>query len=408
MRIGIFADQYLPNISGLVTAVINSRRALEALGHEVFIIAPASKQYEADDDHVIRVRSINTKTFSDNLMAVPNRGAVAEIMALHLDVIHVQEAFTLGVLGVKIARRQGIPVVLTIHTQWDQLTKHYPVGIATGVLLTSMWYPLLFGLKQSLPMIQPVEDAAGPIAKQVWRNLVTFANATDVVISPSQHVAKRLQQYHCKQPVYALPNCLDMSRLRSVQTQIELKKSDPAATAFAIVGRVSGEKRQEAVIKAVHKSAQPVELFIIGDGPALLDCKQLVKTLGLGAKVHFVGRVDHNQVVAILSQADVFVLASHGFDNQPMVILEALAACKPILYCDPKLSEGLTPANAHLSGPSPTALARAIDSLAADPSRLTHMAEASRQLSHQFDIAVHGQKLVSIYQAAIAIVRSRS
>jgi 1,2-diacylglycerol 3-alpha-glucosyltransferase len=58
VRIGIFTDQYLPNISGVVTSVINLRAGLEALGHEVFIVAPANRKTHEVDDHVVRVFSV--------------------------------------------------------------------------------------------------------------------------------------------------------------------------------------------------------------------------------------------------------------------------------------------------------------------------------------------------------------
>lgn len=39
MRIGIFTDSYLPDINGVVTSVVTLKKALEQLGHTVFIIS---------------------------------------------------------------------------------------------------------------------------------------------------------------------------------------------------------------------------------------------------------------------------------------------------------------------------------------------------------------------------------
>ena len=38
MRVGIFTDSYLPDINGVVTSVVTLKKALEQLGHTVFII----------------------------------------------------------------------------------------------------------------------------------------------------------------------------------------------------------------------------------------------------------------------------------------------------------------------------------------------------------------------------------
>ena len=40
MRIAIFIDDYLPSVHGVATSTVTYKRALEALGHEVFVIAP--------------------------------------------------------------------------------------------------------------------------------------------------------------------------------------------------------------------------------------------------------------------------------------------------------------------------------------------------------------------------------
>ena len=58
--------------------------------------------------------------------------------------------------------------------------------------------------------------------------------------------------------------------------------------------------------------------------------------------ISFTGHVGSlKRVAQLLCGADVFVLASYRFDNQPIVIPEALVAGVPILYCDDRLDVGL-------------------------------------------------------------------
>ena len=40
MRIAIMTDSYRPTVDGVVTAVLVTKKALEDLGHTVFVIAP--------------------------------------------------------------------------------------------------------------------------------------------------------------------------------------------------------------------------------------------------------------------------------------------------------------------------------------------------------------------------------
>ena len=45
MRIAFFIDDYLPSVHGVATSTLNYKQALEALGHEVFVVAPKCEGY---------------------------------------------------------------------------------------------------------------------------------------------------------------------------------------------------------------------------------------------------------------------------------------------------------------------------------------------------------------------------
>ena len=45
MRIGIFTETYSPYISGLVTSEVMLKKALEKLGHEVYVVTAKSRKF---------------------------------------------------------------------------------------------------------------------------------------------------------------------------------------------------------------------------------------------------------------------------------------------------------------------------------------------------------------------------
>src|SRR5690606_4369920 len=89
----------------------------------------------------------------------------------------------------------------------------------------------------------------------------------------------------------------------------------------------------------------------------------LIRSLALD-NITLTGTLPPGEVRRQLYKSDVGLLASSGFDNQPMTILEYLASGLPVVYCDDQLSEGLSSSNSLLSPPDPASLARAIKSLA--------------------------------------------
>jgi glycogen(starch) synthase len=99
------------------------------------------------------------------------------------------------------------------------------------------------------------------------------------------------------------------------------------------VGRFVQKKGFDILIQAFAKVTgkhPEVDLIIAGDGEELNRCKSLALQLGLNQKVFFLGAVDHQTVVELLLQCEIFVLPSR---REPfgLVILEAMAAGKPVV-----------------------------------------------------------------------------
>jgi 1,2-diacylglycerol 3-alpha-glucosyltransferase len=122
MRIGLFTDSYRPSINGIVYVVESLKRELEALGHEVYVFCPAksispSKQaellHEDENSRIIRFRSITGAFFDDYDTSVFFPPVVQrQIANMHLDVVHIFTPSQIGLLGVKAAKKNNIPLII--------------------------------------------------------------------------------------------------------------------------------------------------------------------------------------------------------------------------------------------------------------------------------------------------------
>ena len=62
MRIGMFADSYLPDINGVVTSIVTLKRALENDGHDVFVITTHPSLISTSfEDRILRLPGIEIK-----------------------------------------------------------------------------------------------------------------------------------------------------------------------------------------------------------------------------------------------------------------------------------------------------------------------------------------------------------
>lgn len=99
----------------------------------------------------------------------------------------------------------------------------------------------------------------------------------------------------------------------------------------ASVARLEVEKGHHALIKAfgcLHGRNPKARLLLVGDGSLCEELQQRVEGMGLSDSVRFVG--ERKDVPRWLATCDVFALASLR-EGLPMVILEAMAAGKPVI-----------------------------------------------------------------------------
>jgi len=101
------------------------------------------------------------------------------------------------------------------------------------------------------------------------------------------------------------------------------------------VGRLHPDKDQVTLIRAFAAALPNLPpgslLAIMGSGPLEVMLKALVSELGIQGAVRFLGRIDEGK--RYFKAFDIFVLSS-GREACPMVLLEALAACLPVVCSD--------------------------------------------------------------------------
>jgi len=93
------------------------------------------------------------------------------------------------------------------------------------------------------------------------------------------------------------------------------------------VGRLAPEKGQALLLEAVaalNADGCPVHLRLAGDGPDRRWLEDRAAELGITASVEFAGWVDHDQLMMVYRETDVFVLSSLS-EGIPMVLMEAMA-----------------------------------------------------------------------------------
>lgn len=387
MRIALISDFYLPSLGGAQTSILNQKRTLKAAGHEVFLFVSRYNAAEpTDDDHTVRIPSLYIKTLDFPIIKPTKRliKQLGDYFEQHnVEVVHAQTEFGLGRAAATAAKDKGILCLYTVHTfSWE--TK-YPMPTVLARIVRLL-HKAAFGGTLPLLKRQPGETQ---VANALKSYTFLMAQQCDGIICPSQHVAEALRGAGAIKPIAVIPN--------PVVLPAAIKPEPlPQIPRFVWPSRCRPEKRILEFIRACLAAQKLTKhefyVDIVGDGPLLQAAKALAKG---NNNIVFHGRLPAAASLKLISKGSIVALSSHNFDNQPMVVAEAMRLSRGVLYCDDKLREGLDTAG-YLTKPDPKAIAAGIADLVEHPKKIVRLSRAAKQASYQFSPEYYNEQLQAI------------
>lgn len=371
------------------------QRALTAAGHRVVMVS-------AD-----RRRGGRPRTVADGititpgftlpgleLPVIPNSKTTRALLQEffrdeNIDVVHVQSEFGLAHAAADVAAALGIPVIHTVHTfywasEGDWHAPLAPLGRRLLKHLTGTPLP-----RRAL--------SSRPIDNLLRSLTLSMALRADAVVSPSAHQAGDLETAGVRGPIDVIPNPV----ATSARPATLLQNSDAAVPRFLWVARCEAVKRPlafaEAAIAALARTENSFSVDFVGDG-AQLDALRVLVAEHPQLRVH--GSLPHAAVLDLMDACSAVVLTSIGFDNQPMTIAEAISRGRGVLYCDPKLREGLEFAGYLSASPEVDGLRDAIVALTDTPELLNGLSRGAVADGAQFSPARYVSRFVDVVKTA--------
>lgn len=252
------------------------------------------------------------------------------------------------------------------------------------------------------PMIIMTEHQADP---RWWalRLLRMAARKATAVTAVSEAVRLHLLAHgFSSDRVLALPNGIDIETIARAEPVSRGRLGLPEdARVLLFVGRLTRQKGLDILLNAfsmVAAEAPEAQLLVAGDGEDRRELEDLAEWLGLGRRVHFLGRRD--DVPGLLKAAEACVLPSR-WEGLSLVLLEAMAAGRPIVATRVEghqevLTEGRT--GLLVEPQSPDALASALRRLLADAPLAARLGAAARdRVSREFTATAMTSRYVNLY-----------
>lgn len=301
MKIVIFTDTFYPEINGVTSTLNRLLTYFEKKQITYFVFAPNYEKEDCRETNVIYFKGIAPFLSPNSRIAIPSHAIVREkILEFRPDLIHVVTEFTLGFLGMKIAKECQIPLLMSYHTNIDQYVNYYKMSY----------------------MKKPVEA--------YFRY---FHNQARLNLCPSIHTMWQLEQLGFKN-LALWSRGVDTQQFSPNKRNFLYRRAVGGEERFLFlyVGRIVAEKGLDVLadsIEILEKSHPGKFTFIFtGDGPYReeLEKRQL-------ESVVFTGFLEGEPLAQIYASCDSFVFPS-GTETFGNVVLEAMASGLPVVCTD--------------------------------------------------------------------------
>ena len=376
LRLGFFTEVYRPVVNGVVASVEALAEGLGERGHQVYCFTPRMPGYDdpiqpAATD-VLRMPSLPLPTRTPYRLTLPlvSRRNVNNIVK-RLSLVHVHSPFITGWMGLRYARRYGMPLVYTYHTQLEAYAHYVP--------------------------FEP--NATRFAASQLTR---TFANFADAVVVPTPAMATHLRELGVSVRIEVVPSGIDVARFGAGRRDDALRAhlgARPPDRLLLCVSRLGKEKNVDALIDALALAGDPtLKLAIAGDGPAREALEGHAAARGVAEQIRFLGVVDRSRLPDLYASADAFVMPSTT-ETQGLVQAEALASGAFVIAADAGSNRDVLGTAGLIVRPTPEGFARGFAAIPRAPRPAD--AELARRTARQFSIAAQVDRMLELYASLL-------
>jgi glycosyltransferase involved in cell wall biosynthesis len=276
-------------------------------------------------------------------------------------------------MGVRYARRYGMPLVYTYHTQLEAYAHYVPFEA----------------------------NATRFAAAQLTR---TFANTADAVVVPTPAMATRLRELGVTVRIEVVPSGIDLAHFGSgrrdsaLRSRIGIGANDRM---ILYVGRLAKEKNVELLLAALARAGdESLKLVIAGDGPHRADLERRSAEAGVDRAVRFLGVVARDELPGLYASADAFVMPSTT-ETQGLVIAEAMAAGAYVIAAEAPQNRDVLASAGRIVSPVPEAFAAALREVPVGGAD----SEPTRQGALRFSLEGQLDRMEILYQNLLETAR---
>ncbi len=249
LNLVLVTETYSPEINGVAMTLGHIVDGLARRGHRITIVRPRQRQ-ESPRFSVtqrvgcrqVRLPGVPIPGYPQLRLGLPARRRLRQQWLVNRpDLVHVATEGPLGASAITVARKMGIPVTSSFHTNFDQYTRDYRIGWLKPIV--AAW--LRHVHNRTLLTFVPTHDLLARLQTEGYANLRMLSRGVDTSLYKPARRDETLRAAWGAAP------------------------EDPVVVH---VGRMAAEKNYPLVFRAYDaiKAVEPrAKLVLVGDGPLL-------------------------------------------------------------------------------------------------------------------------------------------
>jgi len=269
---------------------------------EIHVISLFDEEIDKEDvkelagNAVIKIHKIgkvnlsNYKKFQDKIFHVVNE--------INPSLIRAYNPLIQGWLATKIAKKLGIPVIISIHTNYDEQRN-------------------LLKKQKKIFKFFKLQFTAKKIEKYVLEE-------ADAVICVYQHIVPYVKNMGANN-IHVIYNRVNFEHF---SPEIEQKIRDNKPMIIS-VGRLIDQKNQMYLLEAIKNV--DAKLLLIGDGPNFNTLSEFIQKNHIENKVNMIKSVPNKELGSYYTSCDIYAQVLENLEGVPIPVLEAMACGLPVV-----------------------------------------------------------------------------
>jgi glycosyltransferase involved in cell wall biosynthesis len=254
-------------------------------------------------------------------------------------------------------------------------------------LLAGLWLKRSLGLPMILEINAPLFEERNRFGKLKLKAVARRAEralwaGADVALPVTQVLADMVARVRGTNDMHVIHNGADLDDVPPPDSDLRARLGLEDKVVLGFVGFVRPWHGLEWAIRALPRLGSNVDLLVVGDGPAQESLEKEAEALGVKRRVHFVGRVPHQDIASYIQAFDIALQTKAVAYASPLKMFEYMALARAIIAPDqPNLREILKPdIDALLFDPADeTSFFNALERMSRDAELRARLGDAARR-----------------------------